>query len=819
MTVQYSTQKMVSDGTLSTIALGIRYLQRNDIYMRIAGEETPQSGAPSGYTWSFINNTTIKILPVVPNGVEVVVYRRTDVDAMYNIYSQNAQFDGATIDENNQQLLYIAQEYLEQGLPGTGIESLEYINTIAGINYYHFKLTDGSYTPVFGVPDGTVTLRAELSAPSGSGTIGFEQAGSGSVARTSQNKMRERITPQDKGAVGDGVTNDQAAFDALEASFSGQVVDLMSKTYLVTSIPTGSRYANGYFKVGSSTFKAVFDTAPKFGSGRVASGEGALASLPDDYDIGEEGLLVAIGAGAMGAMTQAKKAIAIGPGSQSEGTMTRDNISIGEDSQRFVQALTPDYDQDQQQGTRNNSVGGNSLRFLRHGKNCNAYGRNAGQCIVDGVEFSIFGANAVGGYAPVGLTGGIENWTPNSALDGATAFGSQSQSRVIGGYNTSGGWRSLQNLVQGRGNAVWGQDAMRYAEDNLGFNGGIKTDKYLNGTYTQAETTLTLTIAAHGVLVGEIVGIRLLDGAAQTFQNDIAPAYVASVPNANTIVITSPRSFTTSGNAILYWALSSPSALKSERNTVVGAQAAREMRIGSNNAIGGYQAMSDARSEVAGEVDDNVALGSRALTGWTKPKKMTAIGTDALRFMQNGSVATGAGLNCTGLGHSSRVSGDNQVQLGDAATTTYVFGTVQNRSDINDKTGVRDTVLGIDFIMGLRPVDGRWDLRDDYIEEYQVQVGIDDNAQPVFESRVRQLPKDGSKARTRLHHWFIAQEVKELCDKLGVDFGGYQDHSVNGGCDVLTLGYDEFIPPTVKAVQQCWTRLNAIEARIAKLEA
>ena len=120
MAIQYSIQKMVSDGTLSTIALGIQYLQRNDIYMRIAGEETPQSGAPSGYTWSFINNTTLKILPVVPNGVEVVVYRRTNIGAMYNIYSQNAQFDEATIDENNRQLLYIAQEYLEQGLSGRG---------------------------------------------------------------------------------------------------------------------------------------------------------------------------------------------------------------------------------------------------------------------------------------------------------------------------------------------------------------------------------------------------------------------------------------------------------------------------------------------------------------------------------------------------------------------------------------------------------------------------------------------------------------------------------------------------------------------------
>lgn len=152
MTTEYSIQKMVSDGTLSTIALGIQYLQRNDIYMRIAGEETPQSGAPSGYTWSFLDNTTLKILPAVPNGVEVVVYRRTDVDAMYNIYSQNAQFDEATIDENNQQLLYIAQEYLEQGIPGAGVDIIEFIRDDGSFTYYRIKRTDGSYTDEFAVP-------------------------------------------------------------------------------------------------------------------------------------------------------------------------------------------------------------------------------------------------------------------------------------------------------------------------------------------------------------------------------------------------------------------------------------------------------------------------------------------------------------------------------------------------------------------------------------------------------------------------------------------------------------------------------------------
>lgn len=158
MAIQYSIQKMVSDGTLSTIVLGIQYLQRNDIYIRIAGEETPQSGAPSGYTWSFLDNTTLKILPVVPNGVEVVVYRRTDIDAMYNIYSQNAQFDEATIDENNQQLLYIAQEYLEQGIPGAGVDTIEFIRDDGSFTYYRIKRTDGSYSDEFYVPSaGSIT--------------------------------------------------------------------------------------------------------------------------------------------------------------------------------------------------------------------------------------------------------------------------------------------------------------------------------------------------------------------------------------------------------------------------------------------------------------------------------------------------------------------------------------------------------------------------------------------------------------------------------------------------------------------------------------
>lgn len=242
-------------------------------------------------------------------------------------------------------------------------------------------------------------------------------------------------------------------------------------------------------------------------------------------------------------------------------------------------------------------------------------------------------------------------------------------------------------------------------------------------------------------------------------------------------------------------------------------------RISGANAKGSikYDCGFGENTLTAVQSNGHTATGHSALSNHSDPLKgnCTANGYLAMTSMQDLTPCVSV-ENSSGFGYQARVSGDNQVQLGNSATTTYVFGTVQNRSDRRDKTDVNDTVLGIDFIMGLRPVDGRWDLRDDYVEEYQVQIGIDENAEPVFENRYREIPKDGSKARKRLHHWFIAQEVKELCDKLGVEFGGYQDHKVLGGSDVLTLGYDEFIPPAVKAIQQCWEEIQSIKGRLDK---
>jgi len=173
----------------------------------------------------------------------------------------------------------------------------------------------------------------------------------------------------------------------------------------------------------------------------------------------------------------------------------------------------------------------------------------------------------------------------------------------------------------------------------------------------------------------------------------------------------------------------------------------------------------------------------------------------------------------TGLGSDASVTASNQVQLGNSSTTTYVYGTVANRSDLRDKADVQDTRLGLEFINALRPVDYRWDMREDYKPIMPVRVEYaesdTDEEKAIIDAenktdmdlwleavKLSNITHDGTKKRSRLHHGFIAQEMKTLIDASGVDFGGFQDHSICGGDEVLSIGYDELIAPLVKAIQE-----------------
>ena len=246
-----------------------------------------------------------------------------------------------------------------------------------------------------------------------------------------------------------------------------------------------------------------------------------------------------------------------------------------------------------------------------------------------------------------------------------------------------------------------------------------------------------------------------------------------------------------------------------DRNVGIGVNTLMSSAGQDNTVVGSY-AMQAATSG-----NNNVALGYAALGQSLSGNNNTAIGSQALVINYPFS-------NSTGLGYNTQVTASNQVQLGDSATTTYVYGTVQNRSDIRDKTEVRDTVLGLDFINELRPVDYKWDMREDYRTEKPSQLDLDATEEEKaaykilmdewLESvKLENITHDGTHTRTRYHHGLIAQEVQDVIEASGVDFGGFQDHKVNGGGDVLSLGYTELIAPMIKAIQELTARINALE--------
>lgn len=258
-------------------------------------------------------------------------------------------------------------------------------------------------------------------------------------------------------------------------------------------------------------------------------------------------------------------------------------------------------------------------------------------------------------------------------------------------------------------------------------------------------------------------------------------------------------------------------------NTAIGNDALKSNDGGFNNVAVGKSTLVN-----NGNADYNTAVGSYALFNLygSSDNYNTAIGNNALKNMVDGTNAFNL-VNCTGIGNDSRVSADNQVQLGNTLTTTYVYGTVQDRSDIRDKAEVKDTELGLDFINGLRPVDFKWDYRSDYFtteevlikEAYtEVKTNIDGSERIIeheaeYDTVEKQIEKDGSKVRNRFHHGFIAQEVGELGLTTTDGFGGYQDHALGGGKEVQSIGYNEFIAPLVKAVQELTARVKELEGK------
>ena len=126
-------------------------------------------------------------------------------------------------------------------------------------------------------------------------------------------------------------------------------------------------------------------------------------------------------------------------------------------------------------------------------------------------------------------------------------------------------------------------------------------------------------------------------------------------------------------------------------------------------------------------------------------------------------------------------------------------GSFLTTSDSRIKNTISNTSLGLNFINKLRPVSFKYNLGKN------TPIRDEEDAIVGFE------PIPGN----RLHHGFIAQEVKLVLDEItnnsSTDFAAWKMDDVSDPESQQALDYIEFIAPMAKAIQELSARLDALE--------
>lgn len=611
------------------------------------------------------------------------------------------------------------------------------------------------------------------------------------------------------------------AFNNAEAAALGVFVDCLGlEINTGTLYPKGNKYTNGKFVINGKTVDVQYQQ-PRTGIGRFLSGSGAASKLKNGEWTGTG--IVVIGEGAMSETEKCVSGIAIGDRAQGFSKISRDNIAIGADSLISVQAETEWYEQSKMAGTRNIGIGGNAGRGITSGYSNVAVGRNAGQGLGTGYSNVVIGAGALGGTAPVGLTGDIEVFWP-SKTSKTVAIGqsvlaqyqNQEAQVVIGGD-------AAKNAKAVDKTTVIGSAAMENLERNRAPNGGdVVWTGTESGTYTQSGNTITLTFSnLQGAQATYRVGIRLTSGEAKTLQGDVVPVEVVAVTDT-TITVNSPKSLNTSGNAELKYVYSTTSsAAKNEELTIIGANAMNSaLTAAYTTIIGADAAFSGANYQKATAVGASAMrkgdhLSSVAVGYWSAPnissEQSVFVGDSAGYRNVRGDILSGKISNSIAIGYGARLNGDNEIQIGGQNQTLYAPTIVNIRSDGRDKTDIKPMENGLEFVMKLKPVTGYYDRRDSYTDELFNDLPAEEREAKIREWWANPI-KDGSHKENRLKHWFIAQDVAALESEYG------QLPMVNLKNDTYTLEYATFIPVMVKAIQELSAQVEDLKSELKELK-
>lgn len=573
------------------------------------------------------------------------------------------------------------------------------------------------------------------------------------------------------------------------------------------------KYKNGKFIVGGKKVNANYNLV-RTGWGRVIAGDEAAANIKTKEST--ETNIIAIGNHTMANTKQVSNVIAIGANAMGNSEVIRDNIAIGEMALLNVNAKTSNYDQNKMEGTRNIAIGTNSLISLKSGQGNIAIGRNSGQSAENTNDNIFIGRNAFGGTAPFSLNNRIKNVFPSVSSGNVVIGANAAMTHISTDSITAIGNMAANKVKTAKRIVAVGAEALKNIDSEIGINGGnVIWEGIETGTYNKTGVELNININnTHGAAIGDVIGIRLLNGNIQTLQNDIIPVVVNEVSGNNIKFIVEGES-DGEGTAEIKYILSAGTSEKTtDLVTAVGRGALKQAKILNGVDAFGAEAMIDvttAQKTVAvgsyslkeGEHVSTVAVGY-----WTAPRISTEscvfIGDSAGYRWQNNEIARGKIKNSIAIGALARVSGDNEIQIGVGGQTLYAPTGVNIRSDERDKADLKPLKIGLEFVKKLKPTRGVYDRREKYIDEIFTDLPFEERTKKIKEWWVNPI-KDGRHKEKNEKFWFNAQELK----KLEKEFGRLP--MLNFRDETYSIEYELFIPVLAKAIQELAAKVEKLE--------
>jgi hypothetical protein len=225
----------------------------------------------------------------------------------------------------------------------------------------------------------------------------------------------------------------------------------------------------------------------------------------------------------------------------------------------------------------------------------------------------------------------------------------------------------------------------------------------------------------------------------------------------------------------------------------IGTQAGYSLQGTGSIAIGN-------QAGFTGQGSYSVAIGYQAGTGGVAPNAVVINGGPT------GISATNAGFYVSPIRTNTSTSPPYALYYNyeTPAGGTDAYEISVSTSDGRLKTDISDSQLGLDFINALHPVQFRW-------KDKNIAYLYDENGRSPT----------GTNPGRRLHHGFVAQEVKAALNAKGQDSGIFMEitdgpPSIRG---LNALRYEEFISPIVKSIQELTGLVERQQQTIADLEA